>query len=603
MTIRIPTLRTRTIRCDSFITKTSTLTTPSLRATRGTNGLRLARRLPAFQQIRQIVQSDRIISADIQLSMSSVSSSSMQQNESPRVVNIGIIGAGPAGLVAARVVSRTIQQLQHDHQLHHFVITVFEKENDIGGVWRYKPNMLNHDTGTSESSATKKSHPMYRHLRTNIPKEIMAYREFPWKAIAPSVSTTTATTAKNHLIETSNQTTISTDNNISYLSHYNVYDYLHNYCQQYQLHNFIQYHCSVRQLTCLPTNRSYFSPSSSLTATDDDSEVWPLIRLTWDKMNPATETTQPQSDIFDAIFICNGHYNVPSFPDIPGLHEYFNGTLMHSMEYDIPDPFINQTVLCIGGRASGSDIAREIANHHQQHGELDGQQAQQLTTTKIYLSDTSFPKASSSSSDRITQNNVTWVPKTVRILPDGRVQLDSDCIEPIYVDTIILCTGYDYDFPFINDASNMKDFIGCARRRVQLLYEQLWYVSAPNIAFIGIPHSIIPFPLFEFQCEAVVQSWFRSTPPPPTAAVPATTIFPTLPSKKVRHTKAMIDANSGGYGKEKGRIPEDTHYLGPSQWDYCRTMARYANIYNNAIEAYIATNKVRMRFIYQLVLF
>ena len=494
-------------------------------------------------------------------------------------------------------------------------------------------NMLvNHNDTLVSSHQIKKSHPMYRHLRTNLPKEIMAYREFPWKTIvsSSSVSSSLSSTAiadKHHLIETtgSNRTTTHTadiitftDNNISYVPHYNVYEYLHNYCQQYQLHNLIQYHCSVRQLTCLrlTTHKSYFSPVSSTTTTSendaDKDETWPLIHLTWDKVNPVSENQQQQqkqqSDTFDAIFICNGHYNVPSYPDIPGLQEYFKGTLMHSMEYDIPDPFINQTVLCIGGRASGSDIAREIANHHSnQHGELHGQQLEP-NTTKVYLSDTSFPKASSSLSlsDMITQNNVTWVPRTVCVLPDGRVQLDSDCIEPIHFDTIISCTGYDYDFPFINGASNMEDF-GTRQRRVQLLYEQLWYVSAPNIVFIGIPHSIIPFPLFEFQCEAVVQSWFRSTtlpqpPPPADAAATGTTskIFPittTLPSKKVRGEKAMIDANAGGYGKENGRIPEDTHFLGSYQWEYCRTMAQYANEYNDTIEAYIATNKVRRIFI------
>ena len=557
------------------------------------------------------------------------------------VVKIAIIGAGPAGLVAARVVSRTIQQQQLPHDRTpprpQFSITVLEKETDIGGVWKYRNASTleaNHmDLGTSVSSSRKKNHPMYRHLRTNLPKEIMAYREYPWTTVTASSTAHPPRSEPN-----TNETTASRNNNMSYVPHDHVYEYLNNYCQQYQLHTYIRYRCTVRQLTCwttatttttttttageTPSTPSYFSPkppaTNSMAPTNDndeqyerknvnadDDDTWPMIQLTWDDDTSTTSERQSSSDVFDAVFICNGHYNVPSYPNIPGLEEYFRGTLLHSMEYDIPDPFRNQTVLCIGGRASGADIAREIAQYGR--GDENGSSSPQATTTtNVYLSDSSFPKTASS--DGITDQNVTWVPRTIRVLPDGRVQFDSHSIEPINVDTIILCTGYDYDFPFINGASNMKDFIGCDRRRVQLLYEQLWYVSAPNIAFVGIPHSIIPFPLFEFQCEAVVQSWFRSATPPSTPTTTAATTdnhnhnnnnhrtnatLLTLPNQKVRRERAMMDAISGGYGKENGRIPEDTHYLGQNQWDYCRTMARYANVYSNTVESYIATNKVR----------
>ena len=590
----------------------------------------------AFSDIPTILRKHRMISP------SQPSSSSHGG-----VVKIAIIGAGPAGLVAARVLSRTIEQYRTKESqqplllLPQFVITVFEKENDIGGVWRYPPNgttLSSNSASLISSSAVrtttttipkKKNHPMYRNLRTNLPKEIMAFREYPWKTVSsltpqpqqqygstidntitePTTAPTTTTTTCNSNTEGTKPITSQnkTNQNISYVSHYNVYEYLHQYCQLYQLHELIQYHCTVRQLTCLPTttntqtngttSKSYFSPTLSRTTSNtspdeeaQEEELWPLIHLTWDETTSPTNDQQPQqqqSDVFDAIFICNGHYNAPSYPNIPGLLEYFQGTILHSVEYDIPDPFIDQTILCIGGRASGSDIAREIANHQHRHATT--------ATTKVYLSDTS--------NDRITQpnNNVIWVPKTICVRPDGRIQLDSHSMEPIQVDTIILCTGYDYDFPFINEKSNMHDFLSCDQRRVQLLYEQLWYVSAPNIALVGIPHSIIPFPLFEFQCEAVVQSWFRSTRHNETMiASPndihhktSTTTVRTLPNTKIRYERAMIDANAGGYGKEKGRVPEDTHYLGPYQWDYCRTMAQYANIYNDTVESYIATNKVR----------
>lgn len=70
-------------------------------------------------------------------------------------MKIGIIGGGAAGLVAARVLARK-----------GFHPTVLEKDGAMGGVWRHVPG--------------DPTRPMYKGLRTNLPREIMAYREFPW---------------------------------------------------------------------------------------------------------------------------------------------------------------------------------------------------------------------------------------------------------------------------------------------------------------------------------------------------------------------------------------------------------------------------------------
>lgn len=43
-------------------------------------------------------------------------------------------------------------------------------------------------------------------------------------------------------------------------------------------------------------------------------------------------------EIFDAVFICNGHHFDPKFPEIPGI-EYFKGKVMHSQSYRVPETF------------------------------------------------------------------------------------------------------------------------------------------------------------------------------------------------------------------------------------------------------------------------
>jgi hypothetical protein len=68
----------------------------------------------------------------------------------------------------------------------------------------------------------------------------------------------------------------------------------------------------------------------------------------------------------------------------------------------------------------------------------------------------------------------------------------------------------------------------------------------------------------------------------------------TLPNQSERMASALADAESGG-PKANGRV-QDTHFLGDYQWDYCRDMAKFAGLYDDAqtaeeIEAYIAMNQ------------
>lgn len=54
-------------------------------------------------------------------------------------------------------------------------------------------------------------------------------------------------------------------------------------------------------------------------------------------------------NVFDAIFVCNGHYNVPFYPNIEGKG-LFKGRSMHSHDYRRPEEFkgdISTTLLHI----------------------------------------------------------------------------------------------------------------------------------------------------------------------------------------------------------------------------------------------------------------
>jgi hypothetical protein len=126
--------------------------------------------------------------------------------------------------------------------------------------------------------------------------------------------------------------------------------------------------------------------------------------------------------------------------------------------------------LCIGGRASGSDLAREISFYAKQ----------------VLVSDTTCTEPQHVVEDKHNDNEthphhpprshgmvVTVVPQTMAVRVDGSIQFANDCpLHPI-PDTIIFCTGYDYSFPFINDRSNIKLNAIPGERRVSPLYKQL----------------------------------------------------------------------------------------------------------------------------------
>lgn len=51
---------------------------------------------------------------------------------------------------------------------------------------------------------------------------------------------------------------------------------------------------------------------------------------------------------------------MPLLPELSGMDE-FRGTIVHSHDYRIPDPFKDKDVVCLGGAASGQDICLDMA--------------------------------------------------------------------------------------------------------------------------------------------------------------------------------------------------------------------------------------------------
>ena len=125
------------------------------------------------------------------------------------------------------------------------------------------------------------------------------------------------------------------------------------------------------------------------------------------------------------------------------------------------------------------------------------------------------------------------------------------------------------DFPFLNEA-DFGEISFKTRRRMSPLYKQLFYVSDPKLCFVGIPHSVVPFPMMEAQAECIAETVLYSEMK--------------LPPADILSSEALKDHNSGG---SKGQRVEDTHYLGSAQWDYLRDLAKLGGLMDDEYDTFL----------------
>lgn len=179
----------------------------------------------------------------------------------------------------------------------------FESSDDIGGLWRFK-----------ESPEPERAS-IYRSLMVNTSKEMMCFSDFPMPADFPNFM-----------------------HNSQLLQYYRLY------AEHFDLLRHIQFKTKVRSVT--------------QTADFSVSGQWVVVTVN----NDGGE----QTHVFDAVFVCSGHYTHPALPlkEFPG-HERFLGRCLHSWEFKDADAFRGKRVVVVGLGNSGGDIAVEISRSAQ----------------------------------------------------------------------------------------------------------------------------------------------------------------------------------------------------------------------------------------------
>ncbi|XP_030764744.1 senecionine N-oxygenase-like [Sitophilus oryzae] len=203
-------------------------------------------------------------------------------------MKIAIIGAGAAGLAALKY------GLDQGH-----TCTAFEQAEHIGGTWNYTDRTNIDEYGLPVHSS------MYQGLRTNLPKEVMEYQNFPYDV-----------------------------NLKSYITQPDVLDYINRFATHHNLHPHIKLLRHILEIDPLPNEK-------------------------WKIKEKHLKSQEISEHIFDAVMICVGNYSTPNIPKIPGANE-FTGGAIHSHNYRKSDSYKGKTVLVIGAGPSGVDISRII---------------------------------------------------------------------------------------------------------------------------------------------------------------------------------------------------------------------------------------------------
>ncbi|KFK40595.1 hypothetical protein AALP_AA2G015900 [Arabis alpina] len=212
---------------------------------------------------------------------------------------VAVIGAGAAGLVTARELRR------EGHS-----VVVFDREKQVGGLWIYSPkadsDLLSLDPTRSIAHSS-----LYESLRTNLPRECMGFRDFPFVPRGDYESRDSR----------------------RYPSHREVLAYLQDFAREFEIEEMVRFETEVVRVE--PVNGKWKVRSKNSGGFSED-------------------------EIFDAVVVCSGHFVEPNIAQVPGIKSW-PGKQSHSHNYRVPDPFINKVVVVIGNFASGADISRDIA--------------------------------------------------------------------------------------------------------------------------------------------------------------------------------------------------------------------------------------------------
>ncbi|KAI3495052.1 hypothetical protein L1887_37179 [Cichorium endivia] len=339
-------------------------------------------------------------------------------------LKVAVIGAGLAGLTAARELQR------ESHQ-----VVVFEKFHRLGGTWAYDPRVESDLLGVDPNRDIVHGS-LYYSMRTNLPRELMSFTDFKFSE------------------------KVYRDPR-KFPCHDEVLKFLEDFASTFELTKLIRFNTVVTEVEVV------------------DSGI--VTKFVVESKTNGVHSVE----VFDAVVVCNGHNTEPQLPtDIPGI-ETWSKNQMHSHNYRVPAPFVDQIVVIIGSGPSATDLSREIAT----------------VAKEVHMSSRStfvnMPKL-------VKFNNLWQHSKINYISADGTMTFQDGV--SVEADSILYCTGYKYHVPFLktNGMVSVRD------KRIGPLYKHVFPPRlAPRLSFVGIPEKGFTFLTMELQSRWIANALSR----------------------------------------------------------------------------------------------
>lgn len=178
-------------------------------------------------------------------------------------LNVAVIGAGPAGLCAAREL----------HREGHRVV-VFEKSDQVGGTWRYDQRTDSDPLGVDPSREIVHGS-MYLSLRTNLPRQLMGFLDYPFPECRENGDPRT------------------------FPGHEEVLWFLNKFADDFGLRELIRFNTEVVRIERV----------------EGKMDEW----VVESKSRRGGECDSVVQDVFRAVVVCSGHFTEPRIAEIAGV--------------------------------------------------------------------------------------------------------------------------------------------------------------------------------------------------------------------------------------------------------------------------------------------
>ncbi|KWX67348.1 NAD(P)/FAD-dependent oxidoreductase [Mycobacterium sp. NAZ190054] len=178
-----------------------------------------------------------------------------------------------------------------------------------------------------------------------------------------------------------------------------------------------------------------------------------------------------RTETFDHVIVATGHFSMPNVPEYPGF-DMFPGRILHSHDFRDAAEFAGKDLLILGSSYSAEDIALQCRKY--------GAASVTISYRNAAMG-FDWP------------DGITEVPALSRL--DRRTAHFADG-STRDVDAIILCTGYQHHFPFLEPELRLTTTNNLYPAG---LYKGVVWTANPKLMYLGMQDQYYTFNMFDAQ--------------------------------------------------------------------------------------------------------